>query len=52
MVFDTDGFRYVASKLGVQVCDQLGRVNAIIDPRGSEGVSDVFLVVPACSGCM
>jgi hypothetical protein len=41
MVFDTDGFLYFATKLGVQVCDQLGRVTAIIGPRGSEGVSDV-----------
>jgi len=32
---DTDGRLYVASRLGVQVCDQAGRVNAIIPtPNG------------------
>ena len=46
MVFDTEGFLYVATKLGVQVCDQPGRVTAIINPPGSEGVSDVFFGGP------
>ena len=46
MVFDTEGFLYVATKLGVQVCDQPGRVTAIINPPGSEGVSDVFFAGP------
>ena len=30
MTYDTDGFLYIATKLGIQVCDQPGRVNAII----------------------
>jgi sugar lactone lactonase YvrE len=43
MTFDTEGFLYIATKLGVQVCDQPGRVNTIINPpRAEAGVSDVF----------
>jgi gluconolactonase len=42
MTFDTDGFLYVATNLGVQVCDQPGRVMAIINPPGPGDVSDVF----------
>ncbi len=35
MRVDTDGRLYVASRLGIQVCDQAGRVNAIIPtPNG------------------
>ena len=30
MTYDTEGFLYIATKLGIQVCDQPGRVNAII----------------------
>jgi len=33
MAFDTEGYLYVATNLGVQVCDQAGRVNAILNPR-------------------
>jgi enterochelin esterase-like enzyme/sugar lactone lactonase YvrE len=46
MAFDTEGFLYIATSLGVQVCDQPGRVTAIITPPGSEGVSDVFFAGP------
>ena len=46
MTFDTEGFLYVATNLGVQVCDQPGRVMAIISPPSSEGVSDVFFGGP------
>jgi gluconolactonase len=42
MVFDSKGFLYVATKEGVQVCDQQGRVSAIIDIPGNEGASAVF----------
>ncbi len=42
MTFDTEGFLYVATNLGVQVCDQPGRVMAIINPPGPGGVSNVF----------
>jgi gluconolactonase len=47
MTFDTEGFLYVATQLGVQVCDQPGRVNTIITPPpGSDGLSDVFFAGP------
>ena len=46
MTFDTEGFLYVATSLGVQVCDQPGRVTTIINPPGSESVSDVFFGGP------
>ena len=46
MTFDTDGFLYVATKLGVQICDQPGRVTAIINPPSRDGVSDVFFGGP------
>ncbi len=47
MTFDTDGYLYVATSLGVQVCDQAGRVNAILNPPpGGDGVSDVFFAGP------
>jgi gluconolactonase len=35
MVCDRSGFLYVATSLGVQICDQAGRVNAIVPtPKG------------------
>jgi len=47
MVFDTEGFLYVATNLGVQVCDQAGRVNAIIGlPPGVTSVSGVLFAGP------
>lgn len=32
MAFDTEGFLYVATRAGIQICDQPGRVNTIINP--------------------
>ena len=47
MTFDTEGFLYVATSLGVQICDQPGRVMAIVNPPpGSGEVSDVFFAGP------
>jgi sugar lactone lactonase YvrE len=46
MVFDSEGFLYVATNLGVQVCDKQGRVAAIINAPGNEGVSNVFFAGP------
>lgn len=46
MAFDTDGFLYVATKIGIQVCDQPGRVNTIITAPGSESLSAVFFGGP------
>ena len=42
MAFDAEGFLYVATKFGVQVFDRQGRVAAIIDVPGSEGISNVM----------
>ena len=41
MTYDTDGFLYVTTKLGVQVCDQPGRVNAIINKPQEASLSNV-----------
>ncbi len=41
MTLDSLGYLYIATNLGVQVCDQPGRVVAIINPPGSEPVSAV-----------
>ena len=41
MTFDTEGFLYVGTNIGVQVCDQPGRVVAIINPPSSGGVAGV-----------
>ncbi len=41
MTVDTDGFLYVATNLGVQVCDQPGRVNAILDKPQPGALSNV-----------
>ena len=46
LAFDTSGFLYVGTTLGVQVCDLFGRVVAIIEPPGKEGLSDVFFAGP------
>ena len=42
MTFDSDGLLYVATKQGIQVCDQRGRVVDIVDVPGNEGASNVF----------
>ena len=46
MVFDTEGCLYVATQLGVQVCDQPGRVVAIINPPNREGLAGVIFGGP------
>ena len=46
MVFDTEGFLYVATKFGVQVFDRQGRMAAIIDVASSDGVSNVMFAGP------
>ena len=51
MCVDTHGWLYVATSLGVQVCDQAGRVNFIITtpapPRdisvGGKDLSDLYI---------
>jgi gluconolactonase len=46
MALDSEGFLYVATKFGVQVFDPGGRVTAIIDAPGSEGLSNVLFAGP------
>ena len=41
MTVDTEGFLYVATAIGVQVCDQPGRVVAILRPPGTATLSNV-----------
>ena len=51
---DTDGRLYVATRMGIQICDQAGRVNAIIPtPNGrianlTFGGSDFSILYAAC----
>jgi sugar lactone lactonase YvrE len=42
MAFDPQGFLYVATKFGVQVCDPSGHVITIIDSPQRAGVANVF----------
>ena len=42
MSVDRDGRLYVATRLGVQVCDQAGRVNVILPVRQGQGVSSLL----------
>jgi gluconolactonase len=41
MTFDTTGHLYIATKLGVQMCDQAGRVVGIIRKPGTADLSNV-----------
>jgi len=42
MTFDTLGHLYVATKLGIQICDQPGRVVGIIRPPSTDDISNVM----------
>ncbi|QOY90907.1 SMP-30/gluconolactonase/LRE family protein [Paludibaculum fermentans] len=42
MTFDSQGYLYVATQQGVQVCDPQGRVSAILRPPGTGGLTNVF----------
>ena len=46
MTFDTTGHLYVATKLGIQVCDQAGRVVGIIRRPGAADPSNVVFGGP------
>jgi sugar lactone lactonase YvrE len=46
MVFDSEGSLYVATKIGVQVFDERGRLMAILDSPSSEGLSNVWFGGP------
>lgn len=41
LTVDTEGYLYVATKLGVQICDQPGRVVGIINPPSTADLSNV-----------
>ncbi len=41
MTVDTEGYVYVVTPLGVQVCDQPGRVVSILDKPGSDAISSI-----------
>ena len=41
MAFDSEGYLYVTSRLGVQICDQPGRVVGIINPPQPGSLSNV-----------
>ena len=47
MAVDVEGRLYVATKMGVQICDQPGRVNAILPiPGGGKRMSNVVFGGP------
>ena len=46
MTYDTEGFLYIATKLGIQVCDQPGRVNAIINKPQEASLSNLVFGGP------
>jgi gluconolactonase len=41
LVADTDGYMYAATELGIQVCDQAGRVTSILNAPSSARVTSV-----------
>ncbi|MCU1259310.1 MAG: gluconolactonase [Bryobacterales bacterium] len=43
---DTEGYIYIATRIGVQVCDPSGRVIEVIGSPGTGGVADVFFAGP------
>lgn len=46
MAVDTEGYLYVTSRIGLQVCDQPGRVTAIINKPQSGPLSNVVFAGP------
>jgi gluconolactonase len=42
MAFDSEGFLYVATNIGVQVCDPQGRAIAVIDAPGESAAAVFF----------
>lgn len=46
MTFDRDGYLYVVTKLGIQVCDQPGRVVGIISNPDTDDLSSVVFAGP------
>ncbi|MGJ5816522.1 SMP-30/gluconolactonase/LRE family protein [Paludibaculum fermentans] len=46
MSFDSEGFLYVATKQGIQVCDPRGRVTAVLRPPAAGDLTNVFFGGP------
>ncbi|HTD25305.1 MAG TPA: SMP-30/gluconolactonase/LRE family protein [Terriglobales bacterium] len=46
MTLDTEGFLYVTTRLGVQICDQPGRVAAIINKPQGKSLSNIVFGGP------
>jgi len=46
MTLDSEGYLYVATRTGIQVCDQPGRVVAIINKPQPKGISNVVFGGP------
>jgi gluconolactonase len=46
LTVDTDGYLYVATQLGVQICDQAGRVVAIVNKPQNAPLTNVLLAGP------
>lgn len=46
MTFDTEGFLYVTTSVGLQICDQPGRVNAILNKPQMGSLSNVVFGGP------
>jgi hypothetical protein len=47
MTVDAEGYLYVATSYGIQICDQAGRVNAIIAKPQPGPLTNVPAIVPA-----
>jgi gluconolactonase len=46
LTVDSDGYLYVATQLGVQICDQAGRVVAIVNKPQNAPLTNVLLAGP------
>ena len=46
MTLDTEGYLYVATRIGLQICDQPGRVTAIVGKPQNASLSNVVFGGP------
>ena len=46
MTVDTDGYLYVATQIGLQICDQAGRVVAIVNKPQDGRLTNVVFAGP------
>ncbi|MBS1829471.1 MAG: SMP-30/gluconolactonase/LRE family protein [Acidobacteria bacterium] len=47
MTFDAQGALYIATNIGVQVCDKQGRLTSVIPPPGTQGLTNVRFAGPS-----